>query len=245
MSLFRRSNEVVFDPGRGHRQRRVPDWLVWLGVGILIGVLGLFWAQERFGPQRLTVHEARALIADRDRIKAERLAAEAEAADASRQLQARLDESTLALARVKEDLGRRTASAAAAEDSVANLKRELDLFEAVMPPDPRGNPIGVRAARLERNPAGIAYHVLLSRDGNLPRPFGGIMQFSVVGNQASGARDTVTVGPFAVNVAGFEHVRGVAKLPKGFEPRQATIQILDKAEGQQLGMRIINVDSAR
>lgn len=230
----------MLDSGRG-RQRRMPDWLVWLGVGVLVGVLGLFYVQERFGPQRLTVHEAREILAERDKAKADRLALEAEVAEASRQLQARLDASSLALAKTREDLGLRAANAAAAEDTAAQLKRELALFEAVMPQDPRGNPIGVRAARLARDAGGLAYHVLLSRDGDLPSPFGGMMQLVIIGNRASGASDTVTLGPIPVKVAGYEHFRGVQELPKGFEPRQATIQVYDRPGGQQVGMRIINI----
>jgi hypothetical protein len=38
-----------------------------------------------------------------------------------------------------------------------------------------------------------------------------------------------------------ESVRGALPLPEGFDPQQVTLQVLDKPDGRQLGMRVLNV----
>jgi hypothetical protein len=44
-----------------------------------------------------------------------------------------------------------------------------------------------------------------------------------------------------VSIGSYDSVRGTLPLPKGFKPRQTTIQVLDKVGGRLMGMRVINV----
>jgi hypothetical protein len=54
--MFGRSNKpVTFDPYAGRRKRRrVPSWLLLLLGGIGLGAGGLYYAQERYLPPRLS-----------------------------------------------------------------------------------------------------------------------------------------------------------------------------------------------
>lgn len=40
----------------------------------------------------------------------------------------------------------------------------------------------------------------------------------------------------------FETLRGGVALPQGFDPRQATIHVLDRDGGRLLGMRVMQVN---
>ena len=100
--------------------------------------------------------------------------------------------------------------------------------------------MAVRAARFEVKGDALAYSVVLSRDHAGKTPFGGVMQLVVAG--ASGrANDTVTLAPVPISVGLYDTVRGSLPLPPGFKPRQTTIQVLDKAGGKLMGMRVMNI----
>lgn len=241
MGLFGRSNEIVLDHGHASRRSGLPGWLIWLVTGLLIGTLGILWLQDRFAPPRLSAEESRQVQAERDKAQQERREIETRSREAARQVQARLDAAAADVARAREDADRRSAETAAATETIERLRSELALFEAVMPPDPRGNPVGVRAARIERDNGALTYHVLLTRDAGTEQPFAGVMQLVVKGQRTTGATDTVTLGPIPVRVGSYQHVRGSERLPKGFDPRQTSIQVLDRPDGSSVGMRIIHV----
>lgn len=241
MGLFNRSSEVVLSEGYGRRGTGVPGWLMWLGSGILVGALGLVWIQDRYGPPRLTVTEAREIQAERDKEKNARIEAEQKAETDAAAQQSKIQTLTAELEKIRGDLERRIADSAGADGTIEKLRMDLALFDEVMPPDPRGNPVGVRAARLEADGRDLRYHVLLTRDAKDNRNFNGVMQFVVTGQRASGATDTVTLNAIPVKVGAYQHVKGTQSLPQGFVPRQTSIRVLDKPDGQSVGMRIIHV----
>ena len=240
MGLFNRSSEVVLSQGYW-RRHGVPAWLMWLGSGVLLGALGLVWVQDRYGPQRLSVAESRELQTALDQEKAARTAAEQQARTQAADGAARLQAVDAELVRVRGDLERRIADSAGADSTIEQLRMDLALFDEVMPPDPRGNPVGVRAARLEQEGRDLRYHVLLTRDRKDGKPFNGVMQFVVHGQRASGATDSITLDAIPVQVGVYQHVKGTQALPQGFVPRQTAIRVLDKPEGNSVGMRIIHV----
>ena len=55
------------------------------------------------------------------------------------------------------------------------------------------------------------------------------------------AANVVSAAPIAITVGTHESLRGHVQLPPGFAPRQATIRLLDKPGGRQLGMRVLPV----
>ena len=56
--MFGKSRPVVIDYGHRRKSRRVPRWLVLLGLGIALGAGGLWLAQERYLPPRLSPAES-------------------------------------------------------------------------------------------------------------------------------------------------------------------------------------------
>ena len=240
MGLFNRSSEVVLSNGANRRHAGVPGWLMWLGSGVLAGALGLIWVQDRYGPQRLSVAESREIIANLDKEKSARQEAERNALSQAEQSRRALAATREELQQTRADLDRRIADSASSDSTIERLRMDLALFDEVMPPDPRHNPVGVRAARFAQDGDALRYHVLLTRD-EAAEPFRGVMQFVVRGNRASGAADTLTFDAVPVKVGSYSHIKGVQTLPAGFVPRQATIQVLDKPEGTSVGMRIMHV----
>jgi hypothetical protein len=69
----------------------------------------------------------------------------------------------------------------------------------------------------------------------------GVVQFTVAGESAAGAATTLPPTPIALSMGQHEVVRGSLALPAGFKPRQTTVQVLDRAAGKPLGMRVLRV----
>jgi len=240
MALFGRSNEVVIS--HGNRVRRgVPRWLMLVLAGAAIGSTGLYAAQQEFGPKLLSVQESREILGERDAARAAQQQAEAKALESTREMQARVEQATSRLVSLEADADKHAAVLKKSDDTIEKLRKEIALYEDVIPPDPRDNTIGVRAAKLEREQGDLAYHVLLSRENRSGKPFAGVMKLVVNGQRVSGANDSVTLGPVPVRVGDYQHVKGSLPLPKGFVAKQTTIQVLDTPNGNSVGMRIINV----
>lgn len=232
MGLFRRDGPVVFERYAYGRRRSwsVPRWLLWLGLGIAVGAGGLYYLQEEHLPPRLSAAESHALQTRLGELEGQR-----------KGLQAALDKASGEARSARDEGAKLAAELAAARESVQRLQTDLALFDEVLPPDPRGGAIGVRAAKLAGDGGKLAYHVLLTRSGKSARPFRGVVEFVVAGERASGRSDTITLDPVEVSVGAYQHVQGSLPLPAGFVARQTTIRVLDRADGTMQGMRVINV----
>lgn len=231
MGLFRRDGPVVFERhafGR-RRSRSVPRWVLWLVAGIVVGAGGLFYVQEEYLPPRLTPAESQRLQTRVGELDAER-----------QRLQAALDKA-IAEAKAAQGGGERLAAELAdARQSVERLRADLALFDEVLPPDPRGGAVSVRAAKFSNDDGRLAYHVLLTRERKGGKPLAGAMVLVVAGERA-GRNETIDLGPVEVSLAGYQHLRGSLPLPAGFAARQVTIRVLDRAGGTLQGMRVLNV----
>jgi hypothetical protein len=51
----------------------------------------------------------------------------------------------------------------------------------------------------------------------------------------------VKLDPVALSLGRHGSVRGSQPLPAGFQPQQATVQVLDRPQGQVLGLRVWNL----
>ena len=224
------SKPIPFDPyGRRRSRRGIPRWLLLLVLGIALGIAGVIYVQERHLPPRLSADASARLRESFEHADAERRRLQAELGATAERLRSALDEN------------KRLASEASARgDTVKSLRQDIAALVASLPPDPRGTPVAVRAARFEVQGNALAYNVVLSRERAGANPLGGVVQLVVAG--ASGrAGDTVTSPPLPVSVGRYDTVRGSLPLPPGFKPRRATIHVLDKIGGKLMGMRVVNV----
>lgn len=226
--MFGRPTPVVFQAYGARRRRRVPPWLWLLAFGIAAGAALVVVAQERWLPPRLSAAASAELRGAYEQAEAERKRLAAALHATSGRLDAALAE------------GRTLASQlAAARQRADGLADDVASLVSALPPDPRGGAVQIRAARFEPATGGLSYDIVLAREG-ARRALSGVLQLVVAGD-AEGEPQRVTLEPIAVSVASHEGVRGHVDLPAGFTPRQATVQVLDRAGGRRLGLRIVNV----
>jgi hypothetical protein len=216
--------------GRRRSRLSVPPWLVLLLLGLLAGGAAVLFVQERYLPPRLSADASAKLSADFATADADRNRLQRELAQTREQLQAALADKT----RLGSEL-------ASSRDTTERLRGDVAAAVAGLPPDPRGGAVEVRAARLATKGAELVYDVVLSREraGNRATP--AVLQFVVAGDSGRGSETSARLKPIAVTLAGHEVLRGSVAMPEGFRPRQATINVLDKVDGQLLGMRVMLV----
>jgi hypothetical protein len=221
---------VAFNP-YGHKRSawRLPGWLLLLLLGGAAGVAAVFVVQEYWLPPRLSASEAatmreRLAQAEQDRDRARRdLAATTQ----------RLDAVVAERKAVADEL-------AADRERTKNARADQDFLISSLPADPRGGVVEVRAARLTKQPGRLNYEVLLTRGKGGDAPLPVVMQFVVMG-VAGGAERHITLDPIKVSVAAAQSLRGSVTLPDAFNPKQTTIQVLDRVGGKTLGMRVMFV----
>jgi hypothetical protein len=222
---------VVFNPyGNRRRGWRPPRWLVLLALGMAAGAAGVVLVQERYLPPRLSAADSAALRADYAKADEERMRLRNDLSSTAKRLDAALAEKK-ALA---DDL-------AATRQSAERLRGDVVSLAQALPADPRGGVVQVRAARFSTEGGKLYYDVVLSRDHGAGKPLSGVLQLVVAGAPKGKPETTVRLTPVAISVGSVESVRGGLPLPDGFDPRQATIQVLDRPDGKLLGMRVINV----
>lgn len=227
--MFGNNKPVVLSYGNRRATRRLPRWLVLLLVGTATGAGGLWLLQERVLPPRLSAEATRALRASFDQADAER-----------KTLRSQLDAATKSLQAAQATVERQVKELAAPRAAAQKLGDELAAVVAALPPDPRGGAVEVRAARFVTQGNMLVYDVVLTR-ADAARPLAGKMQLSVLGLTARGAESTVALGPVAVSLGAHSVVRGSLPLPDGLRPRQVTVNVLDAAGSQPLGMRVMLV----
>lgn len=221
---------VAYEP-YGRRRSGVPRWLVLLLCGMALGAGGLVAMQELYLPARLTLDASSRLRSAFERSEAERKRVELELGDATQQL------ATLQAAS-KSALG----DAAAARVTAQRLREDLTYAIAALPPDPRGGNVEVRAGRFTAKAGVLVYDVVLTRERAGSHTAAALMQILATGQNARGAEATVSLTPVQLSLGSQEVPRGSLQMPEGFKPRQATVQVLDRGNGKQMGMRVFLVN---
>ncbi|MEO6031810.1 MAG: hypothetical protein ABIP61_07910, partial [Burkholderiaceae bacterium] len=217
--------------GRRRSRWRMPRWLILLLVGVLIGAGGVLFVQERYLPPRLSADASTQLRHSAEQAQAQQLRLDRELRDAEHKLKTALADSK-----------RFASELATSRATVERLRQDVASVVAALPPDPRAGIVQVRAARFAPDHGALAYDVVLSRATAAGQPLTGVMQLVVAGESGRGARTTITLGPVAFSIAGYQSLRGNLPLPDGFQPRQATVRVLDRVDGKLLGMRVLYVE---
>ncbi len=227
--MWGKNKPVVLSYGRARSRWSLPSWLVLLILGAALGVAGVLYVQEKHLPPRLSVSASAELRSAFEQADAER-----------RQLRADLDATTAKLQTAQSEAKKLADDLAAGRSGTEKLRQDIDFMVDALPPDPRGGTVEVRAGRLQRKGATLAYEVALTRSG-ASRPMNAVLQIAVSGLGASGAESRVVGKPVPVAVGAYEVARGTLSLPDGFRASQATISVLDRPDGRQLGMRVLYV----
>jgi hypothetical protein len=226
--MFSRSKAVTFEPyGRRRSRWRLPGWLWLLLGGLAAGAGGVLYAQERYLPQRLTVEASARLSSAFEQADAERLRLAGELGRASKSLETALAE--------KNGLVRELAASRATGQ---RLQDDLASVVAALPPDPRSGVVELRAGRFTASGGALAYDLVLTRAQAGGKPMAAVMQLVVTGESTRRTASSVALAPVTLALGRHEVLRGSLPLPEGFQPRQASVQILDQAAGRQLGMRM-------
>jgi len=230
--MFGRSRPVLFEPYGRRSRARVPRWLVLFLLGTLVGAAGLAFVQWRYLPPRLSAEASSQLRHDVEQARSRGRQLDGELATATRERDAAVAER-----------GRLSGELAASRDAVARLSDELSTVVDVLPPDPRGGSVQVRAARFFNAAGGkLGYELVLSRERAASRALDGVLEFVVEGAPArAGASSSFTSKPVAASIGARAVVRGSIELPEGFRPRQSTVRVLERAGGKVLGSRVLLV----
>jgi hypothetical protein len=209
----------------------VPRWLVLLALGIAAGAGGLWLAQEKWLPPRLSADASRELRTGFDQADAERKSLAAQLAATTRELQA-----------AQTTVQRQAQELAAPRAEAQKLRDDMAALIAALPADPRGGAVEIRAGRFAAQGNALAYDLVLTRDAKVATtPLSAALQLNVLGLTPRGAETTIALKPVDISVGGHALVRGTLPLPDGVRPRQVTVQVLDAPGGKSLGMRIMLV----
>ncbi|UUX95610.1 hypothetical protein [Aquabacterium sp. J223] len=208
----------------------MPRWLVLLGTGLVAGVVGTVVVQERYLPERLSAAESAALREAYERAESER-----------QRLDGELQATAARLQTTQADHQRLTGERDADRRTVTELRGTVAALAAALPPDPRGGRVQVRAATIRAKSGQLQYDLVLSRGGAADKPLSAVLQLVLDGQPANGGEARVKPQPVELTLDNVESVRGALPLPEGFEPRLATVQVLDRADGNAFGMRVIHV----
>jgi hypothetical protein len=229
--MFGRSKPVVISYSRRRSGPRVPRWLVLLVAGIAVGAGGLWLAQEKWLPQRLSADASRELRASFEQADAERKSLGTQLAATTRELQA-----------AQANVQRQSQELAAPRAEAQKLRDDMAALIGALPADPRGGAVEIRAGRLAAQGNALAYDLVMTRDAKVgAAPLAASLQLNVLGLTARGAETNVALKPVDISVGGHALVRGTLPLPDGVRPRQVTVQVLDAPGGKSLGMRILTV----
>ena len=227
--MWGQNKPVVLSYGRPRSRWSLPPWLVLLILGAAAGAAGVIYVQEKHLPPRLSASASAELRSAYEQADAER-----------KQLKADLAATTQKLQSAQADGKKLGEELAAGRSGNEKLRQDLDFMVDALPPDPRGGVVEVRAGRVQRKGAALAYEVALTRGGG-SKPLSAVLQIGVSGLGANGAEARVLGKPVPLAVGAYEIARGTLALPEGFRASQATISVLDRPDGRQLGMRVLYV----
>ena len=231
--MFGSSKRRVFQPtayGSTRRSRRIPRWLVLMLSGIVLGAGGLLFLQKSYGPTRLTVEQSEQLHYDLNSSNMDK-----------QRLQSQFNQQAHDLKQSTATVEEQAIQLKNAQEQVAKLSTEIQLFADAMPPDPRGTSPGIRAASFTNENGQLQYQILVMQDEGKTETFSGEMELVVAGRYANRKSGSIDLPPFPIQLQQYSHVGGTAPLPEGFTPRQVTIKVTEQGSKKLSATRTIRV----
>jgi len=229
-----RSRRPAFKPsayGYTRRKRRIPRWLMLMLVGAIIGVGGVLFVQESYGPARLTVEESERLHFDLNATTSE-----------VQRLQTELGQARRSLADAEQKLEQQGKQIAQHDAIVTGLEKDISLFAQTAPEDPRGTSPGIRSAQFHyAGDQQLNYQILLMQDDPEADEFDGAMHFNVMGRYSNGRTGYIDLEPIPIMLGYYLHTDGASEVPAGFTPQQVTVQIKPDESDTVVATRILNV----
>jgi len=229
--MFARSSNVIVDSYSARRSRKgLPGWVWVMLIGLALGAAAVIGIQDNLLPPRLSAEESVRLRSAYDDADRERTKLRVDLAAAVQQLQQAARESQA-----------QTGMATSSQRRVAELRADIDSLLDALPPDPRGGVVQVRSARFRVEGAQLVYDIVLSRERTGDKPWPGVMQLVLTGTAGGNDNATTRLAPISITMGRYASLRGSLPLPARFDARQAGIQVLDRTQGQVLGLRVINL----
>lgn len=230
--MFGRSKPKPFKPYSldGHKRgRSMPRWLLWMSLGLVLGVVAVLYVQQNYLPERLTPEESARLTDELRRTQA-----------SLQETRAQLETTRRELDASQQRVSTLTADLAKAKAALQPLIQDVQLLHEVLPPDPRGGDLQIRAGRFYNQDNQLAYHVVLTNRNK--GTFRGNVRFTVEGRYPNGRVASVDLDPINVTFDRFQNVHGTIPLPDGLYARQITVRVVDNNDSTR-AVRIINARS--
>ncbi len=230
--MFGRSKPTVFKPVSYQRQRkplRIPKWFMLLVLGVAAGASGLWYIQENYLPARLSPEESAKLSAELDASNLER-----------QQLKTDLKRTADKLTAAEAESSKAKTEAGVSRQTGEKLQKDLSQLVLALPPDPRGSPIGIRAASFAPSGNQLAYNVIVTRQPKTDDVFKGFMQLVVTGSR-SGRTETVPLPPVQMSLEAFQQLSGSVALPDGMQAREVSIRVMRSVSGDIQSMRVFKI----
>ncbi len=209
--------------------------LLWLVLGLLLGVLGGYFAARHVGLNEAVRHY-RQLQSQLDLTVAQSYR------DINA-LQTQLDALEGQLAVEQSTRKSLEVSLETAQSELASTRERLAFFDRLLPPGPNGA-VSVRALDIEPHGPNLAYKVLLTRNAPNGGMFEGRLQFTAQGKQDGKAVkvslepakaqtgeavsvSSAVIDPLAVGFEQFQRSEGLLSLPPDFKPEAITLNVLE------------------
>lgn len=125
--------------------------------------------------------------------------------------------------------------------SIEGLQGDLAALVEALPAGPRDAVVEVRAARLSAPDGRLDSDLVLVRNGGAAKVLAGVLKLLITGGSAQHAGASAALKPIALSMGSHQIQRGSRLLLESFAPRQVTVQVLDKSDGQVLGVRALRV----
>jgi hypothetical protein len=209
---------------------RLPVWLVSLLIGTGAGVIGLWYFQENHLPPRLSFEDSKALRKDLENAVSDRS-----------KLTEDLKQTNLRLISSQNSETKAKADRADAVQTAGRLQKNLAQFVTALPPDPRGGPIGIRAASFSQAPDALLYNIIFTRTAKSNEPFRGSMQLVVTGLKPGGREETVTLPAVTMALDTYEQLQGNLPIASTMQIKQVSIRVLTAPGGSQLATRVFRL----